>query len=173
MALRATEQLRQNLKALLLARGVSQKSISMRLKTTPSMISKFLKGTRGLNMEMIDVIADELGVESYQLFTPGIATERRSGFERRSGEDRRKAHLKPEAKALMADLARVGYPPPPAYMQATVTPDEMRLIRLLRSLPDTDRKAVEAIIDTVGGTPRPLKSASAPTKKPRRTNPDG
>lgn len=91
MPLRAVNQLRENLKALLAGRHIDQKALAFALRRHPTWINKFLKGTRTISMQDLDGLADVFGLSAFELFRPGISalTERRKGLDRRTGRDRR------------------------------------------------------------------------------------
>lgn len=114
MPLKAAEQLRRNLEYLLMARKETQVALAFATGIDKSTINKFLKGTRELQLADLDKVADYFGVETHQLFQPGISRfgERRSGIDRRAGKDRRIGHHQ-RALVDLADrigLARHGRP---------------------------------------------------------------
>jgi transcriptional regulator with XRE-family HTH domain len=138
MGLRAVNQLRENIKALLLVRKEEQKSLALAASIDPSTLSKFLKGEREIQLANLDAVADFFGIATYQLFQPGISvlTERRVS-ERRAGRDRRIGHAQRQLGALRAALepARpkrgrdVGTDP--AAIQALVVEFQRRFTALL------------------------------------------
>lgn len=108
MALRAVNQLRENVKALLLARKEDQKTLAFHMGVHPTTVNKFLQGTREVQLAALDSMADFFGIATYQLFQPGISrlTERRSGRDRRSGTDRRIGHTKRVMLHVADDISR-------------------------------------------------------------------
>jgi len=94
MGLKAINQLRENVKALLRVRKEDQKTLAFALGRHPTTINKFLKGTREIQLQDLDRMADFFGLATYQLFQPGISllTERRQGSDRRTGRERRVGH---------------------------------------------------------------------------------
>ncbi len=105
MGLRAVNQLRENIRALLQIRKEEQKSLAFAASIDPSTLSKFLKGEREIQLANLDAVADFFGIATYQLFQPGISrlTERRIA-ERRVGRDRRIGHAQRQLGALRADI---------------------------------------------------------------------
>lgn len=115
--MKATFLLRQNIRALLRARGQKDSDLAQWCKKSRAWISKILAEDRDdrtkvreLNVRDLDRIADFFGLATYQLFQPGISplTERRSGHDRRSGRDRRIGHsgvmtVRPTGPTLTAD----------------------------------------------------------------------
>lgn len=102
MGLKATHQLRANVKALLIARKDDQKDLAFAIGRHPTTISKFLGGQRECQLEDVDAMADFFGLSAYQLFQPGMSalTERRRGTERRQ-RTRRQGH----AQRILRDVA--------------------------------------------------------------------
>lgn len=94
-SLKATYLLKQNIDALLKARGQKRKDLALWCRKTESWLSQiFRDGDRNLPLKYLDRIADFFGLATYQLFQPGLsgAAERRSGQDRRTGLDRRVSH---------------------------------------------------------------------------------
>jgi len=92
MALKATYVLKQNIDALLSARGYKRKDLAVWCHRTKSWLSQIMsKPDRNIPIEYLDRISAFFGLETYQLFQPGIArtTERRAGTDRRVGQERR------------------------------------------------------------------------------------
>lgn len=94
MGLKAINQLRENVKTLLRVRKEDQKTLAFAIGRHPTTINKFLKGTREIQLQDLDRMADFFGLATYQLFQPGISllTERRQGPDRRTGRERRVGH---------------------------------------------------------------------------------
>jgi transcriptional regulator with XRE-family HTH domain len=135
--LKAHYLLKQNVDALLKARGQSRKELAFFCRRSEAWISQiFTKQDRNIPLKYLDRIADFFGLATYQLFQPGISplTERRSGHERRSGRDRR---LSRAAEVLqptpsLADLA---------LQLRSLSPDEYRrwVVRAFGALASLER----------------------------------
>jgi transcriptional regulator with XRE-family HTH domain len=96
MSLKVQYLLRQNIDALLKARGQKRKDLALYCHRTESWLSQiFGQGDRNIPLKYLDRMAGFFGLEPYQLFQPGISplTERRTGLDRRSGVDRRVSHV--------------------------------------------------------------------------------
>lgn len=89
-SLRANVLLIQNIRSLLLARGVDDKALAMFCGHKPAWLSKILAGERGIGLSDLDKVADFFGLTVSQLLQHGISplTERRKR-DRRAGVDRR------------------------------------------------------------------------------------
>lgn len=97
----AKRLLADNIRALLRARGHSQHDLAMWCRNSDVWLSFILNGKRGVSLEDLDRIADFFGLETYELFLPGISslTERRTR-QRRSGLERREGHKERELRYL-------------------------------------------------------------------------
>src|SRR5678816_4275505 len=86
--LKAIYVLRENIRKLLDARKEDQQTLARWCGHDKSWINKFLNEGRGVTLKDFDRIATFFGLETYQLFQPGISmlTERRTAIERRSGQ---------------------------------------------------------------------------------------
>lgn len=86
--------LRENIRSLLAARKEEQKALAEWCGHDKSWMNKFLNEGRGIRVGDFDRIASFFGIETYQLFQPGISrlTERRSGADRRTQKERRIGH---------------------------------------------------------------------------------
>lgn len=106
--------LRENIKAILRARGEDASALSGWLGHDKSWINKILNGHRDMQIEDFDRVADFLGIATYQLFQPGISrlTERRQNRDRRAGAERRIGHKGRVMLATQAELTRVRARPP-------------------------------------------------------------
>src|SRR5260221_9281190 len=106
MGLRVVNQLRENLRALMEARGVDQKALAFALRRHPTWINKFLKGTRPIHIHDLDGLADFFGISAYQLLQPGISalTERRLVRDRRTGRERRIGHNQRMMQMLSTEM---------------------------------------------------------------------
>lgn len=101
MGLRSPVLLRQNIAALLRARGQTQKDLAAWCGYSKSWLNQILRDDRKprpaghkervIHVRDLDRIADFFGVAAYQLFLPGVSafSERRKGLERRAGTERR------------------------------------------------------------------------------------
>lgn len=116
MTLRANLLMKQNVRALLRVRGATQKDLADWCRKGESWLSKILdekpENKREFPMKYFDRIADFLGVQTYQLFQPGISglSERRKGSDRRIGAERRiRSSRLPTStrEALMALLSQL------------------------------------------------------------------
>jgi hypothetical protein len=90
--MKASYLFKQNIKALLAARGQRPHDLAFFCRRSDAWLSKILgKDDRNLPLEYLDKFADFFGVAPYQLFQPGISplTERRKGADRRTARDRR------------------------------------------------------------------------------------
>lgn len=92
--------LAQNIEALLRGRHLTNHDLAQYCHHTDTWISNVLAGNRNISLPDLDHIAAFFGIETYQLFQPGISqlTERRKG-DRRSGRERRIGH---SARAMLA-----------------------------------------------------------------------
>lgn len=92
MRIKAHHLLKQNIDALLKARGQKRKELAGWCRRSEGWLSQiFTDDDRNLPLKYLDRIAEFFGLATYQLFQPGISplTERRSGIDRRKGKDRR------------------------------------------------------------------------------------
>lgn len=155
MGLRAVNQLRENIRALMRARGIEQQALAFALRRHPTWINKFLKGTRPITIADLDGLADFFGLSAYQLFMPGISsvTERRRGDERRAGRDRRISQSHRQLEVVAAEMAR-------ARNEQTLTPLESAALERIRALDPEMKSAMLSMMDRL----------KAPKKKPRNTN---
>lgn len=89
----AVRLLKENVEALRLQKQLHRKDLSWALgHESESTISKIYKHPeRTFSIHDLDKLAEALGVETFQLFIPGVSasTEKRSGKDRRSGQERR------------------------------------------------------------------------------------
>jgi hypothetical protein len=118
MTRKADHVLRANIEHLLAARKEDQKTLAQWCGHDKSWINKFLNKGRGISLKDFDKIADFFGLETYQLFQPGISrlTERRSQTDRRTGQDRRIGHTNRLVSHLRMELNKV------PHMSATSAP---------------------------------------------------
>lgn len=82
--------LTENIAALIDLRGLTQHDVAWACRHSDVWLSYVLSGKRGVRLPDLDKIASVLGVETYQLFQPGISrrAERRK-VARRTDSDRR------------------------------------------------------------------------------------
>lgn len=92
--------LAQNIDALLRGRHLTNHDLAQYCRHTDTWISNVLSGQRNISLPDLDHIAAFFGIETYQLFQPGISqlTERRKS-DRRSGRERRLGH---SARAMLS-----------------------------------------------------------------------
>lgn len=100
MQLKAKALLKRNIDAMLSARGQTRHDLARWCHRSDAWLSKIFaepkperkdRTDRGVPLKYLDRFAQFFGVETYQLFQPGIShlTNRRSGKERRTVPDRR------------------------------------------------------------------------------------
>lgn len=145
MHLQASALLKRNIEALLRARGQTRHDLAMWCRRSDAWLSTIMdvNGTRGLPLKYLDRIADFFGIETYQLFQPGISPlhERRKG-DRRSGTDRRLA----SAHRLLHDPSE----------------DTQELIRMVLSTAGDERRNLYALLASRrAGAPNTTPAASA------------
>lgn len=108
--MKANALLKENIDALLRARGQSRKDLAQWCRRTESWISKIFRNpNKEFPMQYLDRAADFFGVQPYQLFQPGISTltERRTGLERRTASDRRIGHPGRHLAGLRTELNKL------------------------------------------------------------------
>jgi hypothetical protein len=109
MAMKANRLLKANIDALLRGRRQTRKDLAQWCYRSESWISNIFKEERReFAVSILDRVADFFGVETYQLFQPGITPllERRSAADRRKGRERRIGH----AHRLMVSLDSAVHP---------------------------------------------------------------
>lgn len=101
--------LRENIRTLLDARREDQQALARHCGHDKSWINKFLNEGRGVTLKDFDKIATFFGIETYQLFQPGISrlTERRLSGDRRTSAERRVGHQGRELAALRTELNKL------------------------------------------------------------------
>lgn len=106
--------LKENIRALLAARGEDAKALAVFCGHRPAWLSKILSGERGISLPDLDKVADFFGLTASQLLQHGISplTERRRA-NRRSGQDRRVKERRE------ADRYRLSDDPPPFLPKGT------------------------------------------------------
>jgi transcriptional regulator with XRE-family HTH domain len=100
-AMHAKRLLSENIRSLLRGRGQTQHDLAMWCRNSDVWLSFILAGKRGVSLEDLDRIADFFGLQTYELFLPGVShlTERRR-VQRRSGLERREGHKERELRYL-------------------------------------------------------------------------
>lgn len=147
---KAHHLLKQNIDALLKARGQKRKELAAWCRRSEGWLSQiFTDDDRNLPLKYLDRIADFFGVTTYQLFQPGISplTERRSGTERRRIRDRR------ISQAVLSER-----------------PGDVDLIHLVRALSQEGRQeAVKILVDLVNDELRGPRTRGPDAAVPGRT----
>lgn len=148
--MQANRLMKQNVDALLRARGQTRKDLAVWCRKTESWISKIMKEERReFPMKYFDRIADFFGLATYQLLQPGLSpmTERRTKVPRRTLKDRRVSNLKMSVDA-------------PPQLVVSLEPEEVAAVQLRRLLAAPDRQKVDE-----------LMAALDPRKPPPRGRP--
>lgn len=147
--MRANLLMKQNVNALLRARGLTRKDLAQWCRCSESWISKIMQeDRREFPMKYFDRIADFFGIATYQLLQPGLTplTERRKG-QRRTKSDRRigavEHHVRESVSALVS----------------TLTPDDVADLLRIRTLGADDR---ELLRDSMRQLPRRRKRSPTP-----------
>lgn len=131
----ANRLMKQNLDALLRARGQTRKDLAVWCRRGESWISKIMKEERReFPMKYWDRIADFFGLATYQLLQPGLSpmTERRSAT-RRTIKDRRISAVR-----LTAEPAHT--------LTVSLEPEEVAAVQLRRLLEPADRRKVDEMM---------------------------
>jgi hypothetical protein len=165
VALKATYLLKQNIDALLKARGQKRKDLALWCRKSESWLSQiFREDERNMPLKYLDRIADFFGLATYQLFQPGLSgmAERRKGGDRRTGFDRRMSHVAEMLKPVpaQADLEARMRRLTPEQWQRFARRADVALSVIGSQLEDRDRHdpPVEAA---------PPRARGARTRKPR------
>jgi hypothetical protein len=154
--MKASYLFKQNITALLRARGNSQHDLAWFCLRSDAWLSKILgKGDRNLPMKYLDKFADFFGIAPYQLFQPGITplAERRKNSERRSGRDRRISQV-----VANRVLGGRGIEEP---ILAALASDELDLVRKFRALSADEREHLQKVA-VVAREPRSDGAKTAP-----------
>lgn len=149
---KASYLFKQNIDALLRARGHNRHALAQFCRRSDAWLSKILgKDERNLPLKYLDRMADFFGLAPYQLFLPGISpmTERRKTSDRRSGRDRRLGMAAHTTVAIKAE-------------DLNLTPDDVATLLRLRSLSRRDRSEFET---TLRETERIRRKAASSTKR--------
>lgn len=89
----ANDRLRENVRALMDWRRMTQADLAEKLQRSQPWLSKRLTGTTPFQIEDLDALADVFGLSPQELFCQGHGEldRRTPGSDRRSGVDRRRA----------------------------------------------------------------------------------
>lgn len=104
---KAPRLLAENVLTLLKRHGYSQHDLADHCRHSDVWASQFLNQQKRMwQLEDLDKVADLFGLQTYQLFIPGVSalTDRRSGLDRRSSRERRLTLQARRAGALRAEL---------------------------------------------------------------------
>jgi transcriptional regulator with XRE-family HTH domain len=153
--MRAARLLAENVSALLKKKGMKQTDLAQWCRHSDVWVSQFLRGERNWQLDDLDRVADFLGLDTHELFRPGIAAETdRRVAQRRVNPERRVGHAVRNAVELAAriDPSRArkesGREHPPSLAQAA---------QLHNLIADFARRvgAVLSQVDPRGQTPNP------------------
>ena len=136
--MKANYLFKQNIVALLSARGQTRHDLAWFCRRSDAWLSKILgRDDRNVSMKYLDKFADFFGIAPYQLFQPGITplTERRRSQERRSGRDRRISQV-----VASRVLGGKGIDEP---VLAALASDELDLVRRYRRLSGDEREHLQ------------------------------
>lgn len=142
--MQANRLMKQNVDALLRARGQTRKDLAVWCRKTESWISKIMKeDRREFPMKYFDRIADFFGLATYQLLQPGITplTERRAKLDRRTLRDRRISNLR-----LSPDA--------PAQFVVALDPEEIARVQRFRMLSASDQTKVDELLKEANRRPK-------------------
>lgn len=163
--MQAARLLAQNVMGLLTERHLNQTDLAKWCHRSDPWVSQFLRGERNWQLDDLDKVADLFGLQTWQLFQPGIssASERRRS-DRRSGRERRRGHAQRQAVDLSASIEP--FRKSPGGKGSHVAAPPPHLTEIHRILEDAERK-VSAVISlaTPGGqAPAPRKRLPPPPK---------
>lgn len=153
--------LTENILSLIKLRGLTQHDVAFACRHSDVWLSYVLNNKRGLKIGDLDKIAGTLGVETYQLFQPGISrrAERRQ-VQRRSAADRRIGQAVRSMLDLRSELERArppraGKAPPDA--DATISP----ILQEVRRISADYERRVSALVSQAesGGQDPPARKA--------------
>lgn len=178
MRLRAVNQLRENVKALLFVRKEDQKTLAFAAGIDPSTLSKFLKGDREIQLANLDGVAEFFGIAPYQLFQPGISTltERRIA-QRRTSHERRIGHTQRVMLGVVSQEMDKFHPKGKGSPHVVVASSSPLMDALQREAAEFARRveAIRARYASPGGqTPVPRKAlpAARTSRRSRRGSDD-
>lgn len=139
--LRTNLVMKQNVKALLRHRGLTQKDLADYCHRSESWIGKILDLTsdRKFPLKYWEKISDMLRVETYQLIQPGLTlpTERRKG-QRRTGTDRRQQMIQQSVRDALSTM--------------TITERDVALLMRVKLL---DAEGQAQVLRSLEALPRP------------------
>lgn len=169
-SMKATRRLAENVVELLERHHLTQHDLAQWCRKSDPWVSQFLRGERNWQLDDLDRVADCFGLQTYQLFIPGVSarTERRAGVDRRSVKDRRVG----QAQRFMMNTAKEidGYHPRrrTAPHVAASSPLTEALARIAE---DTNKRIAAAIrqFSDVGHEAPTPRSTIAKTRPGRRT----
>lgn len=103
--MKAARIVAENVSALLKRENYHQTDLAQHCKRSDPWVSQFLRGERTWQLDDLDKVADFFGMDTFELFRPGIAqrSERR-GVQRRAGVDRRVRHDLRNAQQLHGQI---------------------------------------------------------------------
>ncbi len=171
---KAAHVLAENVRTLLDARKEDQQTLARWCGHDKSWINKFLNGGRGVTLKDFDKIATFFGLETYQLFQPGIArlTERRSGIDRRTAQERRVGHTLRLLSSLRTELNKVPKFASLAHPQVLQSGPEGLPEPVQRIMADAQRRIADYLRTHPVETAAPRKRAATNTT-PHRGKPAG
>jgi transcriptional regulator with XRE-family HTH domain len=168
--MRARLLLARNIHACLTRRKEDQSALARWCRKKPSWINKILSGKRPMHIDDFDRVADFLGIETYQLFQPGISalTERRVHGDRRSKQERRIGHA--QRTIELRDR-----PPQPDRTKGDdgETTDQRKTALpegIQKLVAEFERNVARYLAKKPGGSP-PRPSEPKPPARPRRRLP--
>jgi transcriptional regulator with XRE-family HTH domain len=132
--------LKQNVDSLLAKRRLKRRDLAQYCHRTESWLSQiFTNPERNVPLKYLDRFASFFGLETYQLFQPGIgdSSERRKGLDRRTGKDRRTSALNHQVRESVSSLI--------AGMTAEDVADLIRLRSLGHDSRDTLRDEAQRL----------------------------
>lgn len=148
----ANRLLKENVQALLRRDHLEHKDLAQWCHRKPSWISKvFAEDRRTFPNKYFDRIADLFGLETYQLFQPGIAGVDRRGLERRTRSERRQSFAQKLHGSLRAEVDSIRQP---AKRGVDVPPELRRLTE------DYERKAAALFSRAIAGGQAPIPRAA-------------
>lgn len=130
LQMKTARLLAENVSALLVKHGYKQTDLAQHCRRSDPWVSQFLRGERSWQLDDLDKVADFFGLNTFELFRPGIAqrTDRRIG-QRRANSDRRIGHDVRMARHLSSQLE--GARRPKEIPRAEPSPEAEALHRLI------------------------------------------
>jgi len=163
--MKAARRLAENVVELLGRERFSQHDLAQWCRKSDPWVSQFLRGERNWQLDDLDRVADMFGLQTYQLFIPGISarSERRVGLERRSRKDRRVG----QARQFMMNTAKEIDGKHPRRRSPDVLAASEHDAAIKRLSADFERKIaalLQAAADTGQQTPTPRAKIATPRK---------